>query len=89
MKTTKEEQSQTPISDSKELDNAHFSDWGFGPSGYVEIEDMRKLELSFNNHKNLLIRFIIEYGHRDSDDNLKDEQPELVREAMELINYRK
>lgn len=36
--------SQTPRTDAAELDQAHFADWGCGPSGYVEIDFARELE---------------------------------------------
>lgn len=34
----------TPRADAAELDEAHFSDWGWGPSGYVEADFARTLE---------------------------------------------
>jgi len=37
--------SETPLTDEAELSNAHFSDWGTGPSGYVRRSDMERLEL--------------------------------------------
>ena len=36
--------SDTPRTDEAELDDAHFSDWGCGPSGYVHADFARQLE---------------------------------------------
>lgn len=38
------EQTNTPRTDEAELDNADFTDWGAGPSGYCRTDFARTLE---------------------------------------------
>jgi hypothetical protein len=44
MTTPNTAQEPTPWTDERELDNAHFADQGFGPSGYARANDARTLE---------------------------------------------
>lgn len=38
----------TPITNSHEIDNAQFADYGVGLSGYVDADAMRELERNYN-----------------------------------------
>ena len=43
--------SDTPRTDEAELDEADFTDWGTGPSGFVPVEFARELEREVNELK--------------------------------------
>jgi len=45
---------KTPLTDAAEIDESHFSDWGCGPSGYVNRSNMETLELALQRRDALL-----------------------------------